>query len=256
MGIKTFSGFWRNLLNNFMDKEDKIILSYFSGIGDILQFSTLPARFTELGYKVYVSDQSLFRNPEIETLVYDLNPFILGKVKAPPNCGDGANIKLEHKTGSFIGDWELAHGLEPRGKYPEIYYKPKFDRLVSDKILMDITSISGKNIYDPQILKEFLHRNYTGNNILTCCFQSDMCSHILSMDEYDAIHVPNIFYYCNLIHSCKKLVTLHSGAMVMASALKKYGELDVDCLVTYHPIHTLGFINHHHFYDNINYIWI
>lgn len=240
-----------------MEKEDKIISSFFGGVGDNLQFSTLPRRFSELGHKVYLSDKSTFRNSGIKELVWGHNPYILGEVKADANCGDGASsMKLIHTTDSFIGNWELAHGLEPTGKFPEIYYKPSFDKSVSNKVLMDITATSGKKYYDTKALKEFLNRNYTMKNIMVCCFYDGISSPILPMEEYSVINIANIFHYCNLIHSCEKFITLHSGGMVIASALKKYGNIDVDCLVTKLPVHVDGFLNHHHFYDNINYLWI
>jgi len=239
--------------------EDKIISSFFGGIGDNLQFSTLPRRFTELGHKVYLSDKCAFRNPEIQTLCWLDNPYILGETDQPSNCGDAHGLVIRHSEHGFLYDWEVAHNLPaPYSKYPEIYYVPKTIKEVENNILLDVTGTSAtiQGVYDSIRLAHFLKEHYAKECITVCLFQEGISHPILLLDGYDMIFVKDIFHYTDLIFSCKKFVCLHSGGMVLTSALKRQKNIDCDCLVTLHPIHVNGFNNKHHFYDNINYIWI
>jgi len=239
--------------------EDKIVSSYFGGIGDNLQITSTVRRFAELGHRVYLSDKCAFRNPEIKQLVWGYNPYIAGESPDPPNVGDGACINLRHISDGFMANWEIAHGLPaPYSKYPEIYYAPKTIKEVENRILLDVTGTSAtvRGVYDSIKLAQFLKDHYAKDDITVCLFQEGISHPILLLDGYDMIFIKDIFHYTDLIFSCKKFVCLHSGGMVLTSALKKQKDIDCDCLVSSHPIHTDGALNHHHFYDNINYITI
>lgn len=237
---------------------DKIILSFFPGVGDVCQFSTLPRRFAELGHRVFISNRSTYRNADIGKLVWELNPFISGISEDAPNCGDGALVNIDFtKHDTFLGCWEAAHGLpEPYSKYPELYYTPKIIKELADKTLIDVTSTSGKNIYEAEPIRKYINEHTNKEDSLVCTFNNGIAFPMLLVDGYPCVFSENIFHYCDLIASCKKFVVLHSGGMVIASALQKYKPITCDCLVTFHPIHVNGYARKHHFYDNINYIWI
>ena len=47
----------------------KILYQPWGGLGDNLQFSTLPEMFSKLGYEVYISDKNAYRSVEIFDLV-------------------------------------------------------------------------------------------------------------------------------------------------------------------------------------------
>lgn len=238
---------------------DKILYSGWGGMGDIAQFSTLPRKFSELGHKVYLSSKIEFRNEGIKQLWIDLNPYILGTSDVEPNCGNPIDgIKYADVCGNFIMNWEYVHGLQPTSRYPDIYYEPKRLDSVSDRILLDVTAITAKSqgVYNPEQIREFVRINYDKDAISICCFENGVGDGVVLLEGYDMIFVKSIFHYADLIHSCGKFVCLHSGGMVLASALKKYGDIDVDCLITHNKFHELAILRHHHFYDNINYVWI
>ena len=67
------------------------------------------------------------------------------------NAGDIPEIKFENVAGNSISSWEQLHGLEPRNKYPKIYYKPNCTDL-SDVFLVDVSTISRD--YDREKLLE------------------------------------------------------------------------------------------------------
>ena len=76
---------------------DVLIAAYHGGLGDNLQFSTLPEQFAlQQGRDTYVWDRAFFRNPEIAQLVWGTNPFIKGVKGGQWNAGDIPEIKFEN----------------------------------------------------------------------------------------------------------------------------------------------------------------
>ena len=54
---------------------DVLLGSYFGGLGDNLQFSTLPEEFfKQQGRDTYIVSETTFRNKEIYDLVWGCNP--------------------------------------------------------------------------------------------------------------------------------------------------------------------------------------
>ena len=59
---------------------DVFLKAYHGGLGDALQFSTLPEEFyKQEGRKTYIVEDAPFRNQEIYDLVWGKNPYVLGK---------------------------------------------------------------------------------------------------------------------------------------------------------------------------------
>ena len=107
---------------------DVLIKAYHGGLGDCLQFSTLPEQFSrQQGRETYVLDESHFRNKEIYDLVWGCNPYIKGVKSGHWNAGDIPDIQFTNRNGyhSCIRNWEELHGLTPTNDYPKIYYEPK-----------------------------------------------------------------------------------------------------------------------------------
>ena len=66
-----------------------LIKSYHGGLGDALQFSTLPEEFyKQQGRETYLLDGASFRNKEIYDLVWGCNPYIKGVMDGEWNAGD------------------------------------------------------------------------------------------------------------------------------------------------------------------------
>jgi hypothetical protein len=226
-------------------REDKIIKPYFKSLGDHLQHSVFARRFSELGHRVYLSSKAEAWNKEIIDLVWYQNPYILGLSDAEPNVGDLETIPYRNYCDNFIGNWEIAHGLEPKSTKPEVYYQPNKIEWLADKVVVDISCRSLAKEYDFDKVFSYLISHYEdmvhlkGNNI---------CSDIEMADDLD---VANIYYYCDIITSCKKFVCLSAGGNCLASAY----DINADCIMQQTPT-MLSMLERKLFmFENVNYIW-
>ena len=134
---------------------NKIVISQpWGGLGDNLQYSTLPKLYSELGCDVYISRTNAYRNPEIYDLVWKLNPYVKGETDEPPNAG--ACRPLQFITDQFITNIERSHGLlHGTDIYPSIYYTPTKIPSLENTLIYDITSIS--SAYSD----EYINRSFT-----------------------------------------------------------------------------------------------
>lgn len=201
--------------------KDIIISQPWGGLGDNLQFSTLPRLYTEAGYNVYISKDNVYRNPEIYDLVWKLNPYVKGVSDLPPNAGACRGFRI-YDSVNCMRNMELTHGLSNgTTQYPEIYYEPKMLPEFRDTLVYDITSIAStysdefiKNCFTSVFnkypeLKRKLIRFKNINNRVTPQFDDDI------------IEVSSIFEYSDIIGSCNVFITLLSGGSVLASAIKR-----------------------------------
>ena len=108
--------------------DDVILSAFHGGLGDNLQFSTLPEEFhKQQGRDTYIWSQASFRNQEIYDLVWGCNPYVKGVKDGRRTAGDTPEINFVNPNGyySSITNWEYLHGLEPTNSLPKIYYEPK-----------------------------------------------------------------------------------------------------------------------------------
>ena len=135
--------FHRNPKNDKV-MSDVLLRPWHGGLGDHLQFSTLPEEFhKQQGRKTYLLDGQSSRNEEIYKLVWEHNPYVLDVKEGEWNAGDLPHFDMsECKTGNWISNWERLHGLEPTNTRPKIYYEPQKVDGLSDTILVDLSSIS------------------------------------------------------------------------------------------------------------------
>lgn len=231
--------------------EDIRIAAYFGGLGDSLQFSTLPELFSEAGHDVYVWDKAYFRNPEIKELVWDCNPFVKGERAGQWNAGDIPGLKYENLSGNVISNWETLFGFKPTNKYPKIYYEPKDTSKARNSILLDLTSISGDyRGYSVSEAVDKLVSMYPGRSIYQLTFHNSLNNppasnkiqepwsspnnqRFLYNDfESEKIVVNSIFEYCDMIYSSDVFITLHSGGHAVSSAIKEYNsDLEVHSII-------------------------
>ena len=197
------------------------------GLGDHLFYSHLPRIAKQYGgfNQVFISNDSIFRNPDTKKLVWELNPYLDGFTNDPgffyfsENIQDGENL-LDHLM--------LAYGLDnhKRNHEPEIYYKPLLVESLIDKTIYDPNYISytGDIKYPTTIQNWFDQNNITPNAQMKV-----LGGRSISINCANTLSTPDIFKFCDLLYSAKAIYCLSTGTGTLAAALQKpvtvlYGE--------------------------------
>jgi hypothetical protein len=199
----------------------KILYQPWGGLGDNLQFSTLPEMFSKLGYEVYISENNTYRNSEIFELVWKLNPYVKGISSEQHNIGDISTYRRIYPQKSIIYNQEASHGINPENEIPKIYYIPKIINEFQDKIFVDLSAKSSSPI-KPKNIYSYLKDKYQNSQIIIPNFNNKVDNRKETNFKYDnIIDIQSIFHFCDLIHSCKHFYCCFSGQSVLASALNK-----------------------------------
>lgn len=203
------------------------------GMGDVAVWTTLPQRFSELGYDVYLDADNLTRNPEIMDFFWALNPYILGTSTEKPNCGytvQGHAYEIANRLpiGSGIEAVERAHGLPPPYSLaPRTYYRPKpFAIDVSNTVLVDFsarsTVISAQGLAEHFVTK--CHERFKGEReFLMVTFPQGVLAQTPMLDG-PSIRMNSIFEYADALAQCYALVCSEAGSQALAAAIR--GEHD------------------------------
>ena len=202
-----------------MQDKDIIISQPWGGLGDNLQFSTLPELYSKMGYNVYISSSNAFRNSEIYDLVWKLNPFVKGISDKPANVGcEGIDVF----GGSHMRNIELCNGLtNGYRKYPVVYYTPKLIPELKGCVLYDATATSfPASDLELKASFESVFRKYPDAKTLKVNF-TNIKTRDTPYFKHDLYTVNSIFDLCDAIHSCQVFVADDSGSLVLASALKQ-----------------------------------
>jgi len=221
-----------------------IIFQPWGGLGDNLQFSTLPEMAKEQGYNVYISNKNVYRNEEICDLVWKSNPFVDGFTDELPNAGstdgtreDGISCKTdwaENQLGvsSFVYLYEYLHGFQPKHLNPKIYYIPKLREEVKDLTLLDLGTITLKGDYNTDKLTKAITAQYNKETsyLLQHSTKKEV-NNTYQIQTTNTLSFTNIFEFVDLIYSCKKFVCLWGGANSLAAAIHEYSNKKADIIV-------------------------
>jgi hypothetical protein len=234
---------------------DVILSAYHGGLGDHMQFSTLPEEFfLQQGRKTYIWDKAHFRNPDVYDFVWGTNPYVEGIRGGDWNAGDIPEIKFHNVCGTNIMNWEKLHGLNPKNRLPKIYYTPQKIDGYSDVFLVDTTSITVK--YDSSLLKKTLEKIQKQNPdkiFVSVNFDKQFTETKWESFE-NTIKIENIFHYYDMMNSVSGFIGMHSGASCMSSSVQEHNkDLKSLCIISrdgydYHKNKGI-FI-----FDNINYV--
>ena len=139
-----------------------IIEQPWGGLGDNLQFSTLPELCHAYGIDVYVSNRNVYRNEDIKKLVWESNPFIKGFIDEPGNVGNYIDYG---PSNNVIMNWEQKFFGEFVNDSPKLYYTPNIIEEFLDKVVIDDNAIS-RPIDFTKIVEEnedaiLLNKSYT-----------------------------------------------------------------------------------------------
>ncbi len=192
----------------------------WGGLGDNLQFSTLPKLFASLGHTVYISSRNACRNPETHAFVWGRDPHIRGISDKPANAG--ACRGFQRKTENPMKNMELVHGLtHGTDKYPIVYYTPRKIPELEGCLLYDMTSIS--TTYSD----EYIRRNFQEifDKYQTLPRKKVVFSKIANRATpdlgMDVLEISSLEEYADAIYSCQVHVSVCSGSVVLASAIRQ-----------------------------------
>ena len=216
--------------------DDVILSAFHGGLGDNLQFSTLPEEFhKQQGRDTYIWSQASFRNSEIYDLVWGCNPYVKGIKDGMWTAGDTPEIGHKTIISDCIMNWEALHGLEPTNRYPKIYYEPKKIDGFDNTLLVDLSSISitydSKQILELYDTIKKLHKDMMFFGVEFTNKIKDAT--IIEPDVDNTILIEDILTYVDLMYSSFGVVSLHSGQNHLASAIKNQynNDLKVYCLM-------------------------
>lgn len=214
------------------DGQDVIITcGSLGGLGDAALYTTLPRRFTELGHKVYMDADNLFRNPEIGDLLFAMNKHVLGSSDKKPNAGYIQQGKFYDIANALplgsIEAMERAHGLPPPYSIaPEIGYQPQpFVVDLSQCILVDYSAVS--STLRREALESFhplMSQRFANRQAYMVAFTDGVVTQRPPL-EGPMIQMNSIFQYVDALASCYAWVGSEAGGQALAAAVR--GEHDV-----------------------------
>lgn len=199
----------------------KILEQPWGGLGDNLQFSTLPEKFSEKSIEVFISDKNSYRSHEIKELVWTKNPYVKGISSQPSNIGSCIPYRRKYSDKSIVFNQEACHGLEPTNETPKIFYEPKLLKDFENCVFVDISAKSSAPLI-PNNFNDYLKSNFLNKTIIIPSFKNKVDSEKRKDFNFDyEINIESIFHFCELIHSCNHFVCAFSGQSLLASALNK-----------------------------------
>ena len=232
----------------------------WGGLGDNLQFTTLPRLFHEKGVNFHVSIHNTYRNPEIYDFCWKDNPYVKGIARNNPNVGSVAPDLPHGVTDNIVSAAEIRHGFAGDGRYPEIYYEAEFLEEYKDKTIVDLSAhtLLKNNVgefYDADKLFSLVEE-HVPDDALFVTFKN---VNSLSLEggfafENNQLEIESIFQYANIINSAKSYYCLYSGGNSMAAAVKYKcnSKVELNCFLhgTVEEHKNKGFF----IFDNVNYI--
>ena len=238
-----------------------IIGQPWGGLGDNLQFTTLPKLFHEAGHQVCISKFNIYRNKEIYDFCWSDNPYISSVAADQYNAGSVAMSIEKRKTDNVVSAAEIRHGFEGTGRYPEIYYEPKKLKGWSNKVLVDLSAhtLIEQGIdtwYNKDDLSHLINTRIPHKNVYFVIFKNVNFKSLSDRFDYEKneVEVESIFHYADLIHSCKELYCLYSGVNSMAAAVKNKSGSEVKITCFLHGTKQEEIDKSHFIFDNVNYI--
>lgn len=234
------------------------------GLGDQLQFSTLPEEFSKMGYDFYLSNKIPFRNLEIKQLVWGCNPFVKGETDEPPNAGEEKYCdewkKIDKVKNNYIDVIESRHGINCNNQFPKIYYKfdeKRFERF-KNSVIFDLDAMSIHKYYSENYNKTINEVMAKYDNYEQIYIQHKFQFNKLHLQlnrRFDGVYrINDIFEYCDIINICKVFVNLASGGNVLASAIRNKRENPI--IETIIPVPELNYIKvcKGYYFENCNFI--
>ena len=199
------------------------------GLGDSLQFSTLPERYSSCNKKFYLHSSNIVNNDGIEKLVWRSNPFVQRKKSnSAINCtyhNLTPRLSKKHNVRNFVEWAEFCNGFTVENSKPKVYCKTEKIDEVEGVSVLDLGSITcfRRNFYDQRLLIEAIKRVVDTKKTLLVDSQFSKSPIISYFNFMNTVKIKNIFHYTNVIKSCQRFYCLYSGGASLASAVREDG---------------------------------
>lgn len=200
--------------------EDITIYQPWGGLGDNMAHSVLPELCHNLGIKCYLSKQNVCRSKEIFDFVWGKNPFLKDTKNFTDLTWFDNCSKVEVPGINHIEVVQKAHGLPVTYHYPKIYYSPKLVKEAVNKTIIDLSAYSIGRDYNPQNLKKVIESfKLEKENTLSTIIPNVTYGTKYETD-LNTININSLEHYSDIIFSCNRFITLHSGQACLASTIK------------------------------------
>lgn len=235
--------------------KDHIIYQPWGGLGDNLCHTVFPPLCKKYGLKCSLSNQNAYRNSGIYDFLWAHNPDISGRV-------DFNDISWAHRMNLHQGDGlnvveatQKHFGFPVEYHYPIIGYTPKKIDGLQNTTLLDTSSISTKDQYlghSEKVHRAILSFSLDENTLRPKVNQVNCQPYIDLHKNFPEIEINSLEHYSDVIYSCKRMITFHSGQAVLASAIKNKTGCDVEISVISMDIYMPDRGSGYHF-KNTNY---
>jgi hypothetical protein len=234
-----------------------VLAQPWGGLGDNLQFSTLPELYARQNVGFYLSSRNKCRNAEILSTVWAGNPYVKGILNESANIGAITN---ESRLGGyridipFIARIEMAHGFKPAGKFPVIYDVPDLREELFGKVLIDLSSVSEQGCGDS--LLRFLQCTLAWyklrhEDLLQIRFLNYSSQKGLVFNDIPFVDVGSLRDYASVLYSVSSLITVHSGAQSLAVAVRSIPGARL--VKIYCSVPSMQFNCRNYIYEDVNY---
>lgn len=224
-----------------------VITGYGGGLGDWLQYSTIPELCYMNNIECFIWSGAKSHNPQTLDLMLQ-NPYLIGLSDYPPNAGSLLYKGWDFELNNIIKIQEKNHGFEPISDRPIIYYRPNIQKEFLRKTVIDFNSISTEGMYDDNKVQSFLD-SLDSNKVI-----------LLNNKKYKLngkinYHTKDIYHYTDVLYSAEKFIGFHSGGASLISAISRFrADVDMDVYIP-DDFDLEKDIQHHVFiYPNQNYL--
>lgn len=202
-------------------KQDIVIYQPWGGLGDNLAHTVLPEHCDKNGVKCYLSKQNAYRNGGLKDFIWGRNKYLNGEVDSTDMKWLDDIIHVEKIGMNHIEAVQVNKGFDPIFHYPKIYYTPNKIENFANKTLLDLSAYSSIRWYNPEVVKKILYNFDLDDNtlIVTHSNLTYECVYDLSK-RFDTVDVTNLIRYSDILASCKRFLTFHSGQATLASTIK------------------------------------
>jgi hypothetical protein len=216
-------------------KFDRAIIGQpYGGLGDNLQFSTLPEMFAKRGIETYISNENYCRNPQIYEMVWGMNPFVKGFIYEPPNI---TVVDVEKSPRVFemntVQRAELLYFDAWEHNLPVIFYQPKPREDFANKMVLEFGFVTVNLTKQLDRIKEHLAFITEGQEPVLL---KNLVNKSLDIGDYPTYEVKDIFELADILFSCRAFAGIESGAAVLCATVKRETKCD-GIYVFCRPIH-------------------